>query len=392
MPKDLSDSFDTESEGIRPFLSVLKSKKDESCFRQEVLAKHRRLAFKLCSAVAIVVPIFMISDSMVVKPGVWESFLIGQRLGQISVCLIFLFLITKVRKTSSYDALVFSAVLIFFILLELGSFTFSDDYVLYVLFDIIFIICLHASGFLPLKLSLILCLYHSVIATCIILFVKDITVHGQIILILAYSISNGAGILLAITHHRAARQEYLLTSSLRDRSAQLKQLAYRDSLTNALNRRSFQEHFGDFKKIIERIQCDEGELYLIAADIDHFKSINDNYGHDVGDKVLIAFTKMLQSKIRPQDNVYRFGGEEFTILFINCFQETVILRTQKIIEILNNTGLGIKEIDRPVTCSFGITQVVITDTVDSVCIRADEALYQAKNNGRNQFVFKHGDA
>jgi diguanylate cyclase (GGDEF)-like protein len=101
---------------------------------------------------------------------------------------------------------------------------------------------------------------------------------------------------------------------------------------------------------------------------------------------------MLQSKIRPQDNVYRFGGEEFTILFINCLQETVILRTQKIIEILNNTGLGIKEIDRPVTCSFGITQVVITDTVDSVCIRADEALYQAKNNGRNQFVFKHSDA
>lgn len=391
MPKDYADGFDVEFEGIRPFLSVLKNADDEQGFRQESLAKHRRLVFNLCSILAIAIPIFMLSDNMIVKQGAWESFLVGQRLMQIATCIIFLFLMSKIESPKAYDALVFSAIFIFLILLEVGSFTFLDDYILYALFDLIVIISLYASGVLPLKLSLILCLYHSMVAICIILFIKDISVHNQIMLVLAYSLSNGAGILLAIAHHRAVRQEYFLKSSLRDRSIQLKQLAYRDSLTNALNRRAFQEHFPDFKKMVERIQCDEGELYLIAADIDHFKSINDTYGHDVGDKVLVAFTKMLESQVRPQDNVYRFGGEEFTILFIGCLKETVIQRIEQIMDILNNKGLGVEEINRPVTCSFGMTQVVTSDSVDSVCIRADEALYQAKNNGRNQYIYKSAE-
>lgn len=375
---------------ISRFLSVLTRDSGEAEFRQEVLPKHRRLAFKLCLLLAVAMPIFMLSDHLVVKPGAWEPFLMAQRLIQIFVCLVFLYLIRKVKHYSSYSALVSGAVFIFFVLLELGSFTFRDDYVLYIPFDIIIVICLYASGILPLKQSLILCLYHSLVAIFIVLFVKNLQVHDQIVVILAYSFSNGVGILLAIAHHKGARQEYLLQHSLHESSLQLKALAYRDSLTNALNRRAFQEHFPDFKRMSHRMKSGGNDLFLIAADIDHFKLVNDNFGHDVGDKVLIAFTKLIETQIRPQDHVYRFGGEEFTILMLDCPKDIAIKRVEQVMLLLNESRLGVEELDRPVTCSFGITPVLESDTVDSVCIRADKALYEAKNNGRNQYVFNSG--
>ncbi len=375
---------------ISRFLSVLTRGSGEAEFRQEVLPKHRRLAFKLCLLLVVAMPIFMLSDHMVVKLGHWEPFLLAQRLTQISICLVFLFIIRNVKSYSSYLFLVSSSIFLFFVLLELGSITFRDDYDLYILFDIIIVICLYASGILPLKQSLALCLYHSVVAIFIVLSMKKLQVHDQIVVILAYSFSNGVGILLGIAHHKGARQEYLLKHSLHESSLQLKALAYRDSLTNALNRRAFQEHFSDFKRLSERIQDGENDLYLIAADIDHFKLINDNLGHDVGDKVLVAFTQLIESQIRPQDHVYRFGGEEFTILMLDCPKDIAIKRVEQVMLLLYESRLGVEELDLPVTCSFGITPVLESDTVDSVCIRADKALYQAKNNGRNQYVFNSG--
>ncbi len=67
--------------------------------------------------------------------------------------------------------------------------------------------------------------------------------------------------------------------------------------------------------------------------------------------------------------------------------DTAIKRTEKIMQLLNSGALGVEELEQPVTCSFGITPVLASDTIDSVCIRADEALYNAKHNGRNQYVF-----
>jgi len=384
------DSIESKLPDIRRLFSVFKDVKRENRFRQEVLPKHRRLTFKLCTVVALAMPIFMLSDHMVVKPDSWSDFLVMQRLFQVGICLIFLFIVPRIRSHLSFDTLLFSLLFIFFVLLELGSFTFADDYALYVIFDIIIMISLYASGILPVKLSLILCIYHTVVAIFIVIFVKTLDVHDQMIMVLGYSLSNGAGVLLAITQHRTARQEFLLKHSLREKTLQLKQLAYRDSLTHALNRRAFQDSFGDFERMALRMQEDEKCVYLIAADLDHFKLINDGYGHDVGDKVLVAFTALVESNIRPQDNIYRFGGEEFIIILQDCHKDIAIQRVDQIIRLLNENELGVEELTSPVTCSFGITPILISDTVDSVCIRADKALYIAKDNGRNQYSFDYG--
>ncbi|MEH6447416.1 MAG: GGDEF domain-containing protein [Oleispira sp.] len=384
------DNVEPNLPNIKRFLSIFKDVKRESRFRQEVLPKHRRLTFKLCASVAVAMPIFMLSDYMVVKPDSWGFFLVIQRLVQIGSCLVFLLIIPRIRSHLSYDTLLFSILFISFFLLELGSFTFVDDYALYALFDIIIMISLYASGILPVKLSLILCIYHTVVAIFIVVFVKILDTHEQIVMILGYSFSNCAGILLAIAQHRTARQEFLLKHSLREKTLQLRQLAYRDSLTNALNRRAFQDHFSDFERMALRMQGSQNGVYLIAADLDHFKLINDNFGHDVGDKVLVAFTALVESNIRPQDNVYRFGGEEFIIILQDCHKEIAVQRIDQIIHFLNENSLEIDELTKPVTCSFGITPILTTDTVDSVCIRADEALYIAKHNGRNQYIFDSG--
>ena len=261
---------------------------------------------------------------------------------------------------------------------------------MYALFDIMIMICLYASGILTIKLSLILCLYHTFAAIFIVVFIKNVNLHSQIIMVLGYGCSNCVGILLAISQQRSARKQFSLQHSLRENTLRLKQLAYRDSLTNALNRRAFQGHFRDIEKMALRMQGDTKSQFLIAADIDHFKRVNDKFGHDVGDKVLIAFIALVEANIRPMDNVYRFGGEEFMILLQDCNAETAIERIKKIMRLLNDNSLGVEELDRAVTCSFGITPILVTDTIDSVCVRADEALYAAKNNGRNQYCFDSG--
>lgn len=381
---------DSESPHISQFFAVFKDQDKENAFRQEVLPRQCRLVFRLCAFVTIAMPIFMFSDYMIVKPAPWGTFLLAQRLIQITVCIIFLLLITRVRRHTSYDTLVFSTLLIIFMILELGSFTFQDDYALYALFDIIIMICLYASGILTVKLSLIVCVYHAFIAIIIVLSVKELSVHGQIMMVLGYSLGNGAGILLAIAQHKNSRKQFLLQNSLQDKTLQLKQFAYRDSLTNALNRRSFQDHFQDIEKMAVRLRMSDKNMFLIAADIDYFKSINDNLGHDVGDKVLVAFVKLVESNIRPVDKIYRFGGEEFMIVIQECVENIAVQRIKQIMQLLNDGKLGVQELNHPVTCSFGITPILAIDTVDSVCIRADEALYAAKNSGRNQYILDHG--
>jgi diguanylate cyclase (GGDEF)-like protein len=366
---------DSESPHISQFFAVFKDQDKENAFRQEVLPRQCRLVFRLCAFVTIAMPIFMLSDYMIVKPAPWGTFLLAQRLIQITVCIIFLLLITRVRRHTSYDTLVFSTLLIIFIILELGSFTFQDDYALYALFDIIIMICLYASGILTVKLSLIVCVYHAFIAIIIVLSVKELSVHGQIMMVLGYSLGNGAGILLAIAQHKNSRKQFLLQNSLQDKT---------------LHRRSFQDHFQDIEKMAVRLRMSDKNMFLIAADIDYFKSINDNLGHDVGDKVLVAFVKLVESNIRPVDKIYRFGGEEFMIVIQECVENIAVQRIKQIMQLLNDGKLGVQELNHPVTCSFGITPILAIDTVDSVCIRADEALYAAKNSGRNQYILDHG--
>lgn len=165
-----------------------------------------------------------------------------------------------------------------------------------------------------------------------------------------------------------------------NQNEELRFLATRDPLTGCINRRTFYDSFQNFWKA-----CDAGEatLNVMMVDIDFFKSINDNYGHSVGDDVLKATGKLLLESTRPDDIVCRYGGEEFAVLVPNIDLEEACALAERI-----RVKLG--EIQFPgfkVTTSIGVSAHHLggEDPADMLD-QADKCLYVAKRNGRNQVV------
>jgi diguanylate cyclase (GGDEF)-like protein len=122
----------------------------------------------------------------------------------------------------------------------------------------------------------------------------------------------------------------------------------------------------------------------MMADLDHFKRVNDDYGHAAGDRVIKAFAECLSVNSRKEDLVTRYGGEEFIALMPNtrAFQgELFAERVRSTLADMDLLGNGNR-----LTASFGVAELAADDTGDGLLKRADEALYKAKENGRNQVV------
>lgn len=157
----------------------------------------------------------------------------------------------------------------------------------------------------------------------------------------------------------------------------LEELATTDALTSLYNRRKFEELL---TREIDRNRRYKTELSLIFCDIDNFKRINDEFGHDIGDTILRDFAASLKISVRSTDIVARWGGEEFVILVSNATPQ----QAQEIAEKLRKTieDKSFPPVGR-VTASFGLTKFKSDDNQVTIIKRADQALYQAKENGRN---------
>jgi len=155
-----------------------------------------------------------------------------------------------------------------------------------------------------------------------------------------------------------------------------------DSLTNVYNRNKFNEII---EKAYEKYKDNNTYLSFAIFDIDFFKNVNDEYGHIVGDETLVTFAQTINNNIRDTDVFARWGGEEFTLLLPN----TNILEAYNIVEALRIKieNVQFKLIGQK-TCSVGITQFKDNDTLKAVVERADEALYESKNTGRNKVSVK----
>lgn len=160
-----------------------------------------------------------------------------------------------------------------------------------------------------------------------------------------------------------------------------KENAKYDSLTKLYNRKQFDDKF---KNLFEEAKHNSTNLCLIIADADHFKYINDNYGHQKGDEVLIEISKIISDNTRGDDICARWGGEEFAIVLIGSDIDIAKKIANRMREsIASNISVG----EKPQTCSFGISSLSKSDTLESLFNRTDEALYKAKNNGRNRVEF-----
>ena len=154
----------------------------------------------------------------------------------------------------------------------------------------------------------------------------------------------------------------------------------KDELTQLYNRRALEELL---PKEIARSSRHKQPLSVLLLDIDHFKKVNDTYGHQAGDRVLRTTGKLLILQTRKDDLSFRYGGEEFLVLLPNTDVEKAVIVAEKLREAIKRARMLPTNVDS-CTASFGVTQFNGEDDWQTAIERADQALYSAKENGRNQ--------
>ena len=179
---------------------------------------------------------------------------------------------------------------------------------------------------------------------------------------------------------------------LRDTSEQMAyqnkliDMAYRDPLTNLGNRKAFSE---ELQRSLELMQRQERSLALLYIDLDRFKQVNDQYGHDIGDALLISIAQRLQSSLRQPDHVYRLGGDEFTVLLTDADAESAMKLAERLLSSLGQPFIDDRLVIDFVTPSIGIALFPQhAKQAESLIKAADIAMYEAKQQ-RNRACLYH---
>ena len=159
-------------------------------------------------------------------------------------------------------------------------------------------------------------------------------------------------------------------------------MAYIDELTELNNRRAF---FDLGNRAFKQAVRFSHPLSIVMMDLDHFKNINDTYGHAAGDEVLKVICKQIKKLMREIDIVARMGGEEFVLLLPETGSNEALKLTERIRLEIENTIIKYKEHEIKITASFGIYSCkTAEETLEKMLTKADDALYIAKRKGRNQ--------
>jgi diguanylate cyclase (GGDEF)-like protein/PAS domain S-box-containing protein/putative nucleotidyltransferase with HDIG domain len=169
-------------------------------------------------------------------------------------------------------------------------------------------------------------------------------------------------------------------TSLEKRVQNLHEIATTDALTGVANRAEFDRRH---EKLVREHSQSGIPCSMAICDIDHFKTVNDVYGHQAGDAALIEFAGLIQRHCRGDDLVARYGGEEFVVLYPGCHGDTAAEKVEEIRRELAQTPQGVLN-GRSLTASFGVTELQDGDSAETMLRRADRALYKAKDSGRNR--------
>jgi diguanylate cyclase (GGDEF)-like protein len=173
-------------------------------------------------------------------------------------------------------------------------------------------------------------------------------------------------------------------SRRRELELELKEMAATDPLTGLYNRREYEILF---RHEIERARRFDAPLSVCIADLDHFKDVNDTYGHEAGDEVLRRAADLIRKNVRTMDIIGRLGGEEFIILLPEAAGADAVVVGNRILEALASTDIDVGAAAVRITVTIGIAQLLPDDhDLNAVIQRADAALYQGKEAGRNRVV------
>ena len=182
-----------------------------------------------------------------------------------------------------------------------------------------------------------------------------------------------------------ARSEALAEQNrqLEDQNAVLNMHAHQDALTGVWNRRYLEQRL---PQAFTAARQDGQPLSLAILDVDHFKQINDNYGHDVGDEVLRRLAALLKAHCRPTDLLARYGGEEFVLAMPRTSQDVAVHVCNRLRDWIEREDFSDLHVELACTASFGVCGAAGFDDIQDVFRQADRCLYQAKRDGRNRVV------
>jgi diguanylate cyclase (GGDEF)-like protein len=168
-------------------------------------------------------------------------------------------------------------------------------------------------------------------------------------------------------------------SDLHQKVKILEETSNLDPLTKVFNRRALSSYLSEV--------CSNKSvpytLHVMMIDIDNFKTINDKYGHVAGDKILIFISNILRKTLRDGDKIFRYGGEEFTIVINRNSNEQCEIIANRLLHLISSNNLIYMGERISVTASIGVTKLKESDTPDSLLSRADKALYNSKKSGKN---------
>ncbi|MDF2180302.1 diguanylate cyclase [Aliiglaciecola sp. CAU 1673] len=164
---------------------------------------------------------------------------------------------------------------------------------------------------------------------------------------------------------------------------QLQKMALTDPLTGIANRRCFVDSVASE---LSRCRREQQPVSLLLLDLDHFKQVNDNYGHQVGDEALKSVSKTIRETLRQYDIFGRIGGEEFAVFLGNTGHEQAMEIAQRLCEAVSAQAIIYEKGQFELTTSIGITTVKDEANFEQLYLEADEALYHAKESGRNRVV------
>jgi two-component system cell cycle response regulator len=186
---------------------------------------------------------------------------------------------------------------------------------------------------------------------------------------------------------RVGRRIVHLHREIQDKNRQLEEMALTDSLTGLPNRRAID--FWASRQLSAAVRHNF-PVWVVMADLDHFKSINDTHGHDAGDIVLKGFAEILKSNTRRSDICGRFGGEEFLVVITHAQKENAAIAIERIRKQFEARKFTVGNRSFGATASFGIGGIPATAVPDfsDLLTRADAALYSAKRHGRNRIEFE----
>lgn len=197
------------------------------------------------------------------------------------------------------------------------------------------------------------------------------------------------GLALSFVSWQHFRRTTLQQRTIVKQQEALRKMAYHDSLTYLPNRRYLDELV---KQEVALVQRQEKESCLIICDIDHFKQINDTYGHLAGDDLLREFARLLQANLPSSNSLVRLGGEEFVILAPNTSLEQCAILAERLRKLVAGHEFEVDGNKVRITASFGVAGLQGTEGVRDYYSRADQALYKGKKAGRNQVVIARNEA